>query len=359
MAAAQKFQAEPQALEVVEVAELAKAADSPVAARGNKVISILDRLRALNASDLSRKRKLVVNTRGNRRAQGKVSAAKALYEPNVSAKKRVEEFKDEKLKIISGNTLFRQSCKEIVSLKTSNLTAHISSKRHKTNKQTEAKTNKREKDIAEALGVYDAEYHPKGEKLPTSTRIFRVNVVLAFLKSGTPLNKMEYFRELFEEAGMALTSQFNMRQLIPFIMEEEYTMVCKELMCKDVSIVFDGTTRDGEALVVLVRFVNNWELKGRLVRFQLVKTSVCGDELARIMIEVLHRKLNVSQSHLLVAMRDRASVNTCALRTVSVLYPNMLDVECISRFLDRVGVNGILQSLGHSCLHGIWFSLQV
>ena len=115
---------------------------------------------------------------------------------------------------------------------------------------------------------------------------------------------MEYFRELFEEAGVPLTSQSNVRQLIPFILEEEYTMVCKELMGKDVSIVFDGTTRGGEALVVLVRFVDNWELKGRLVRFQLVKSSVCGDELARIVIEVLHRKFDVSQSHFLAAMRD-------------------------------------------------------
>ena len=57
----------------------------------------------------------------------------------------------------------------------------------------------------------------------------------------------------------------------------------------------------------------------RLVRFQLVKNSVCGDELARIMNEVLHRKLGVLQGRLLAAMRDRASVNTCALRTVCSL----------------------------------------
>ena len=199
----------------------------------------------------------------------------------------------------------------------SNLTAHISSKKHKTIKEKQAKTNRREKNIAEALAVYDAEHHPKGEKLPTSTRVFRVKVVQAFLKSGTPLNRVEYFRELFKEAGMPLPSESNMRQLIPFILEEEYTMVCKELMGKDVSIVFDGTTRDGEALVVLVCFVDYWKLKGRLVWFQLVKSSVCGDELVRIVIEVLYRKLDVSQSHLLAAMRDRASVNTCALRTVS------------------------------------------
>ena len=109
-------------------------------------------------------------------------------------------------------------------------------------------------------------------------------------------------------------------------------------MGKDDSIIFEGTTRDREALVLLLRFVDEWELKVRLVRFQLLKSSVCGNGLAGIMIEVLHRKLGVLQGHLLAAMRNRVSVNTCALRTVSVLYPDMLDVGCITHFLDRVGV---------------------
>lgn len=69
---------------------------------------------------------------------------------------------------------------------------------------------------------YDEVHHPKGETLPTATKVFRVKVVQAFLKSGTPLHTMEYFRNLFEEAGFALTSSSNMRQLIPFILEEEY-----------------------------------------------------------------------------------------------------------------------------------------
>ena len=36
-------------------------------------------------------------------------------------------------------------------------------------------------------------------------------------------------------------------------------------------------------------------------------------------------------------MRDRAPVNSKALRTVSILYPNMMDIGCISYFLDCAG----------------------
>ena len=73
---------------------------------------------------------------------------------------------------------------------------------------------------------------------------------------------------------MTLASPSNMRELIPFILEEEYKSIAKELLGKDASIIFDGTTRDGEALVLLIRYVHEWEVKMRLVRFQLVKSSV-------------------------------------------------------------------------------------
>ena len=106
-------------------------------------------------------------------------------------------------------------------------------------------------------------------------------------------------------------------------------------------IIFDGTTREGEVLVVLVRFVHEWEVKSRLVRFQITQSSVNGDELVRIIIKVLHRKLDVPQSQLLAAMRDRAPVNTKTIGKVSILYPGMLDVGCISYFLNRVAVKSV------------------
>ena len=82
--------------------------------------------------------------------------------------------------------------------------------------------------------------------------------------------------------------------------------------------------------------MESWTIKQRLVRLRLLKSSVNVDELARIIIEVLHRKINVQENSLLAAMRDRASVNTKALQTVSVLYPDMIDIGCISHFLNKV-----------------------
>ena len=44
---------------------------------------------------------------------------------------------------------------------------------------------------------------------------------------------------------------------------------------------------------MFIRYVHEWEVKMRLMRFQLDRSSVNSDELARIIIEVLHRKLDV------------------------------------------------------------------
>ena len=57
-----------------------------------------------------------------------------------------------------------------------------------------ATKEKREQDIVKALGAYDEEVHPVGEKLPTNLRVFRVRVVCTFLKAGVPLNKIYEFR---------------------------------------------------------------------------------------------------------------------------------------------------------------------
>jgi len=44
---------------------------------------------------------------------------------------------------------------------------------------------------------------------------------------------------VFEEAGFSLTSHSHMRQLIPFILEEENSTISKEVTGKDVSIILD------------------------------------------------------------------------------------------------------------------------
>ena len=116
----------------------------------------------------------------------------------------------------SPHRLFCTACRELVSLKKQNIHVHISSTKHKENKEKRLLNDKKDDDIRKAIAKYDDKNHPKGETLPSTTKLFRVKFVKAFLKS-----RAEYFRDLFEEVGYPLTSSSNMRQLIPFILEQE------------------------------------------------------------------------------------------------------------------------------------------
>ena len=107
---------------------------------------------------------------------------------------------------------------------------------------------------------------------------------------------------------------------------------------EDVSIIFDGTTRLGEAMAAVARFVNSdWVVVKRLLRMQMLAKSMTGEEIARELISVLSTTYSIASDHLLAAMRNRASVNGIAMRTVKIVYPKVLDIGCFSHTIDHVG----------------------
>ena len=87
-------------------------------------------------------------------------------------------------------------------------------------------------------------------------------MVTAMLKAGVALGKIDSFRDLLEENGFALTSSTNLRQLVPFILQEELSQLKQEVCNKHVS---DGTTHVCEAMVVVLRYVtNDWVIKQKV-----------------------------------------------------------------------------------------------
>ena len=127
-----------------------------------------------------------------------------------------------------------------------------------------------------------------------------------------------------------------MYDLIPFILEQEKDKIQSEIKDKHLSIVFDGTSRLGEVLAI-IHYVDNWEVKQRLVRLGMLTKSITAEELARELINVLSVSYGI-KSHLLVAsMRDGASINEAAMRVAKVVYNEVLDVRCFFHTLDIIG----------------------
>ena len=238
-----------------------------------------------------------------------------------------------------GGELFCKACREELSLKKSTIEKHVSSAKHSAGKERVVKGKKQEMDIAEALKKYDAVVHPSGETLPKSVRVYRVKVLRTFLKSGVPISKIEDFRDLFEENGYRLADRKPMSDLIPFVLSEERRKIKTEIEGLPVAVIFDGTSRLGEALAVIVRFVDSSTLNihQRLLKMQLLAKSLAGEEVARELLSVLSTEFGVISKNLFAVMHDRASVNSVAVRNMKVLYPLFMDIGCYSHTIDHVG----------------------
>ena len=59
-----------------------------------------------------------------------------------------------------------------------------------------------------------------------------------------------------------------------------------------------------------------------------------GEEIARKIISTLSIDYHIS---VLASVRDRASTNIVALRTLKALYPNVVDIGSLSHTIDHVG----------------------
>lgn len=98
-------------------------------------------------------------------------------------------------------------------------------------------------------------------------QVYRVKVVTAFLKAGVPLSKIGAFQDLLEENAYYLTDQRNMLDYVPFILKDEENKILQEISEKNVSAIFDGTPRLGEALAVVLHFMDDdFSLKQHVIK---------------------------------------------------------------------------------------------
>jgi hypothetical protein len=258
----------------------------------SSVSSLLDRLRPPTPAVLARKRRLERNPppKGTKRGKGKEKG-----DPKtISLSERIKAYPNEEF-TVSNSKLFCRACREELATKKSSLESHIRSQKHVNGKKKLALKNKEQADIIQALKAYDSEVHPVGDRLPFSTRVYWVKVVSTMLRAGVPLGKIDLFRDLLEEHAYSLTSATHLRQLIPFILQEELSRIRKEILHRPLSIIFDGTTHVCEAFVIVLRYLtDNWELKQCVGQLKLLAKSMKGDEVAQQIIVVLSTELGIA-----------------------------------------------------------------
>ena len=78
-------------------------------------------------------------------------------------------------------------------------------------------------------------------------------------------------------------------------------------------------------------------IEQRLIHLQLLTVSMTGEEIARELFSIISVDYSISVDQLIACMLDMASSNNVAMRTIKVLYPNVLDICCYSHTIDHVG----------------------
>ena len=181
-------------------------------------------------------------------------------------------------------------------------------------KQKKSKLN--DQTIIEAFKARDRTQ--KDGTLPITEWAYRLKVVQQFLRAGIPIGKIDMLRSLLKKNGQRLTARAHLGQYISIVFKRKaerinnYWLSLVRLAWQE--MIFDGGTRQGEAIAVIVRFLDdNWSIIQRLVRTDICSKSVNADDLAQVLNQCLSVDYGVEANSLLAAMRDGASVNQAAL----------------------------------------------
>eukprot|EP00966_Prymnesium_polylepis_P092030 2130345-Prymnesium_polylepis.2 len=179
-------------------------------------------------------------------------------ESNVDVTQRLQEFPNQSLIENKGGagsgelSIFCRACKYGIRNHKGTISTHVNGPTHtKKLKAWRAKLSTQD-DVKEFLSEYFRE-NP-GEKLATedaATLLWRFNVMETFLAAGLPPTKIDALAGLLK--GHVPDSS-NMKTFIPKVEKFEIKRLKKEIEGQKVTVIFDGTTRLGEAIAVLLRW---------------------------------------------------------------------------------------------------------
>ena len=237
------------------------------------------RLSTPETAIISRKRKVQTNPAEKKRN------VRGLIDPNVSAWDRVNEFKDQCLTTVSESPRC-DTCRETLSKKKSSVKKHVSSIKHIKALENIKKSKNKDQNIKDLLAKTSG--GAKGSTLPEDMRLYRYELVKALLKAGIPLLKVDTLRPFLEKYGHRLTSQNHLAEFIPMIRQEIDFVKSGIAANSAFPVIFDGSTRLGEVLAIIVRFIDkDWNIQQRLLKLEILAKSMNAEELAQRLIQCL------------------------------------------------------------------------
>ncbi len=88
-----------------------------------------------------------------------------------------------------------------------------------------------------SLNKYDSSGRHESDTIGDAHRVYRIKVLMSFMRAGVPISKLKYFRDILEENSMRLTDPSHKLQLVPFVLEQEKSLIKEEIKGKYLSII--------------------------------------------------------------------------------------------------------------------------
>ena len=172
-------------------------------------------------------------------------------------------------------------------------------------------------------------------------RLFRYHLVETCLKAGmhVPIAKIDCMKPFLEKCGYRLTASGYLSETIPLVLVKEKETLKTDISYADeFSVMFDGSSRLGEVLAIVLRYINTkWNIQQRLLKLETLATSLKSEELAQHLIQCLAVEYSILPEMILSATRDGAAVNEAALNQVKFYFPNIFSITCFSHIIDNAG----------------------
>jgi hypothetical protein len=289
-------------------------------------------------SNLSRsraeKKKPPAVTRGRQ-----VGPAKT-QDSHVSIDERQKQFPNHYLlKDFLTGGLFCGACRKPLQNIKSSINSHIQTNGHVQAVNAKLRRNgddQKTKDVIEEY--YTADADRAGTSVDEECRLYRYRVMEASMAAGVAPNQLDKFRPVLERYGPALTDSSHLKMYVPLILKEEKSRQLKELDGQYVSIAYDGTAREGDAVNVVTRHCTpEFELVHRLVSFKTAAKHLDGKSSAALVTQLLIKDLQLPLDKLIAIMCDSAAANGVAVRIMSSTFISCSDILCICHTLSHVG----------------------
>lgn len=188
-----------------------------------------------------------------------------------------------------GGYLFCNACSCAVIETTTGVKRHIASEKHKTRLERKARMATRGLSMMQHVLQWQAD----GKEMTRAEQNMlqhRMMVLECFLRSGTPLSKLEFYRPLLEQNGCALTDSAHMSTLVPALMQAEIGRIKVEVgeePGQRIAVIFDGTTTVAEVQAVVIRWCDeSFHVYQRLLHLGFDDAPMRVESIVEVLVEM-------------------------------------------------------------------------